>query len=150
MFDASGLLEFLIKEDETGRARTKLIMGDLGHLGINRSGARALLPHKRVRGHDLLEVQKEENRILSCDRIIVENFFGRWKSLFGICQGKYHMSLSHRSRIIQITILMTNWYIGRHPLRRPDEERVDELSEENELHPTCAFELDKESSSDDD
>jgi hypothetical protein len=44
---------------------------------------------------------------------------------------------------------MTNRYIGRHYLRRPDEERVDESSEENELHPTCVFELDKESSSDD-
>jgi hypothetical protein len=80
MFDASGLLEFLTEEDETGRARTKLIMGDLGYLAINRSGARAVLPHKRVRGHDLSEVQKEENRMLSRDRIIVENFFGRWKN----------------------------------------------------------------------
>jgi hypothetical protein len=77
MFDASSLLEFLTEEDETGRARTKLFMGDLGYLGINRSGARALLLHKRARGHDLSEVQKEENRILSRDRIIVEDFFGR-------------------------------------------------------------------------
>jgi hypothetical protein len=125
-------------------------MGDLGYLGINRSGARALLPHKRVRGYDLLEVQKEENRVVSRDLIIVGNFFGRRKSLFGIRQGKYRGSFSHLSRIIRITIPMTNWYIGRHPLRRPDEERVDQSREENELHPTRVFELDKDSSSDDD
>jgi hypothetical protein len=83
MFDASVLLEFLTEEDETGRARTKLIMEDLGYLGISRSGARALLPHKRVRGHDLSEVEKEENRILSRDRVIVENLFDM--SLLHIC-----------------------------------------------------------------
>jgi hypothetical protein len=74
MFDASGVLTFLTEDDGSGLGRPKLIMGDLRYVGINRSGARVVLPHKRTRGHDLSEIQKDENRVLSRNRILVENY----------------------------------------------------------------------------
>jgi hypothetical protein len=132
ILDHSGLVRFISERDEEGVDRSKLIMGDLGHLGIARSAVMVLLAHKRRKGRDLTNNQKEENRILSRDRILVENFFGRWKSLFGACQGRYRWSLKQLGRIIRLTILMTSWYIQRHLLRRRDEERVDESSHEDE------------------
>jgi hypothetical protein len=150
MFDASRVLTFLTEQDESGLGRTKLIMTDLGYIGINRSVARVGLPHKRNRGNDLSEIQKDKNRVLSRNRILLENFFGRWKSLFGICQGKYWGRLGHLGRITKITIIITNWYIVRHPLLHPDKEKLDESSEEDDLRSTPVLELDRESSSDDD
>jgi hypothetical protein len=78
---------------------------------------------------------------------LVENFFGRWKSLFGVCQGRYRGSLKQLGRIIRLTIMMTSWYIQRHPLRRRDEERVDESSVEDEVRASPVIDLDAPSSS---
>jgi hypothetical protein len=63
--------------DDTGQERRKLIMGDLGYLGIQNTGARAVLPHKRGARQELTREQKEHSRLLSHDSILVENFFGR-------------------------------------------------------------------------
>jgi hypothetical protein len=60
------------------------ILADLGYLGITRTCPMAILPYKRQPGRELGEAQKEHNRKLSRDRILVENCFGRWKSIFGI------------------------------------------------------------------
>jgi hypothetical protein len=50
MFDHSGVVRFLTEEDDTGEERPRLIMADLGYVGIQKSGARAVLPHTRGRG----------------------------------------------------------------------------------------------------
>jgi hypothetical protein len=49
MFDHSGVIRFLTEEDDTREERPRLIMADLGYVGIQKSGARAVLPHKRGR-----------------------------------------------------------------------------------------------------
>jgi hypothetical protein len=41
MFNQSGVLGFLTERDGTGQEQTKVIMGDLGYVGIQKSGARA-------------------------------------------------------------------------------------------------------------
>jgi hypothetical protein len=72
----------------------------------------------------------------------VENFFGRWKSLFGICHGAERGELKQLGRVSRLTIALTNWYLRHHPLRRPDEEKTDESSEEEESRnvPVCRLE----------
>jgi hypothetical protein len=131
IFDKSGVADFLSYE-ENHQMRQKVIMGDLGYVGIARTCPNAVLPHKRARGGVLSDQQKSDHRTLSRDRILVENFFGRWKSLFGICGGKYRGDLKLLSQIIRSTIAMTNWYVGKHPLRRShDEERIAETSSES-------------------
>jgi hypothetical protein len=130
IFDQSKVVEFLTERDDHGLEQPRWIMGDLGYMGINRSGARAVIPFRRHPGQQLDEQQEQHNRTLSADRILAENFFGRWKSLFGICHGTYRGSLVHLSRIIRSTVLMTNWYVARHPLRRVDEDGAGESDED--------------------
>jgi transposase len=67
-----------------------------------------LLPHKKPAGGQLAAEQKQENRILSPDRILVENFFGRWKMIFGICHEVYRGELRMLGKIVLVTIAMTN------------------------------------------
>jgi hypothetical protein len=88
------------------------------------------LPHKRPPYRQLTERQKEVHRLLSRDRILVENFVGRWKALLGICHGVYRTNLKELGNVIRLTLVLTNWYIRRRPLRRANEEKVDESSEE--------------------
>jgi hypothetical protein len=47
------------------------------------------------------------------------------------------------STILRVMIAFTNWHIHRHPLRRPNEELIDESSSDGR---TEARELDKSSS----
>jgi hypothetical protein len=60
------------------------MMGDLGDVEITRTCPNAVLPHKRPRRRRLTDEQKANNRRLAEERTLVENYFGRWKSLFGI------------------------------------------------------------------
>jgi hypothetical protein len=76
----------------------------------------ALPTHHRL--GELTFDQKGDNRILSRDRIIVENFFGRWKTSFGICHEVYRGEIKLLGTIIRITIAITNWHIRQHPLLR--------------------------------
>jgi hypothetical protein len=125
------------------------MMADLGYLGITRTYPKAILSHWGGRGKQLSEDQKGENRRLPRDRTLVENFFGRCKSVFGICHGVYREEFKQLDRVIRLTIALTNWYLCRHPLRRPDEENTDESSEEEEIRnpPVCRLE-DESSDSD--
>jgi hypothetical protein len=50
MLDHSEVVRFLTEEDDTGDERPRLIMADPGYVGIQNSGARAVLPHKRGKG----------------------------------------------------------------------------------------------------
>jgi hypothetical protein len=130
MFDRPGVIGFLTQWDDTGQERATVIMADHGYLGIQKSGARAVLPQKRGRNQELNEEPKQHNRLVSHDRILVKNLVERWKSLFGICSGRDRGSLKNLSRILRTTIILTNWHIQRHSLRRPDQERNEEADED--------------------
>jgi hypothetical protein len=47
----------------------------------------------------------------------VQNFFGRWKTLFGICQEVYRREIKLLGTIVRITITITNWYTCHRLLR---------------------------------
>jgi hypothetical protein len=131
LFDESGLSQFITSIGQDGRKTQKTIMGDLGYLGITSTCPAAKLPHKRARGAQLSEREQEENRILNRTRILVENFFARWKTLFGIVHGQYRGNLESLGPIIRVTIALTNWHIAKHPLRRRID-TVDQSSDEGE------------------
>jgi hypothetical protein len=59
-----------------------------------------------------------------------------------VCHEAYGGDLKSLSKIIRATIAMTNWYIRRHPLGRPNEELVEEFDSE---HGGPARELDQQS-----
>jgi hypothetical protein len=142
IFDRSGATEFVTFRDENGRERQKVIMADLGYVGITRVLANAVLPHKRPRGGALTEAQIDENRRIASDRILVENFFGRWKSLFGIWGVRYRGDLGLLSRIVRVTVALTSWYIGRHPLRAQVGGQMQVLSDDEGEPVLPAFPLD--------
>jgi hypothetical protein len=97
--------------DEEGRNRQRAIMGNLGYLGIPPTRPKAILPHKRPPHGQLTERQKEVNRHLSRGRILMENFFGRWKALFNICHGVYRANLKELGKVMRLTLALTNWHI---------------------------------------
>jgi hypothetical protein len=90
IFERSELAEFTSYQPPGAAGRRhRIIMGDLAYPEITRTCPGAIFPHKRPARGELTSDQKRDNRILSRDRIVVENFFGRWKTLFGICQEVY-------------------------------------------------------------
>jgi hypothetical protein len=86
IFDRSGLAEFVsYRPPGSVTRRQRIVIADLGYLIISRASPGAILPHKRPARGELTSEQKHHNRILSRDRILVENVLARWKTLFGIC-----------------------------------------------------------------
>jgi hypothetical protein len=134
LFDASGLTTFL-EYREGQRIRHKAILADLGYCGIQTAIPEAILPYKNTRGGTLDEAKRDHNRLLSRDRILVENFFGRWKALFGVVAEEFRGSRGSLRKIVPITIGLTNWHIERHPLRVVEEERLTESDEEGCARP---------------
>jgi hypothetical protein len=63
--------------------------------------------------------------------------------LFGTGREIDRGEIQQLSKIVRVTIAMTNWYIRHHPLQQPDEEMMDE-SDSNGGAP--AIELDESSS----
>jgi hypothetical protein len=144
IFDRSGLAEFVSYQPPGSvTRRQRIIMADLGYLGITRTCPGAILPHKRPARGELTSEQNQQNRILSRDRILVGNSFARWKMLFGICHEVFRGEIKLLGTIVRVTLAITNWHIRRHPLRRPDEELIDELSSDGRGQ---ARELDESSS----
>jgi hypothetical protein len=84
IFDDSGLRQALRVTQEgseshrhgNSSSQCLPIMGDLGYQGIQRSCPGAVLPHKKPPGGHLTREQKEANRLLSHDRVLVDNFLG--------------------------------------------------------------------------
>ncbi|PZO08423.1 MAG: transposase [Leptolyngbya foveolarum] len=55
------------------------IQVDLGFKGFENEYETVELPHKKPRGAQLTESQKEENRLFSAERVVVEHAFGGMK-----------------------------------------------------------------------
>jgi hypothetical protein len=106
-------------------------MGDLGYQGIQHS-CPAILPIKRRPRQPLTPAEKRTNRKISRIRVLVENYFGRWKALFAIIAGEYRGDLTRLQWIVTITLGMTNWYLERHPLRRRNTEEEEERGESSD------------------
>ena len=69
---------------------------------------------------DLSAEDEEFNRILSSDRIIIENYFGRMKIVFGVMHYKFRCTITMLSDLIPMIVALTNYHIQNHPLRRRD------------------------------
>jgi hypothetical protein len=134
LFDASGLAAFL-EYREGQRIHHRPILADLGYCGIQTAIPEAILPYKRARGGTLEEAKRDFNRVLSRDRILIENFFGRWKSLFGVVAEEFRGSRGSLRKIVPITIGLTDWHIALHPLRAVEEEKTTESDEEDRAQP---------------
>jgi len=102
------------------------LLADSGYQGSHRFYPEIIIPVKKTPGHDLTNDEKKHNSELSQDRIIVENFFGRMKSLFGITYQEFRGEFNFLNDIIPIVISLTNYHIHRHPLRKANSIQEDE------------------------
>ncbi|KAF0692854.1 Aste57867_16100 [Aphanomyces stellatus] len=80
------------------------VIADKGYQGIQHA-VRAVLPTKKRTGEMLSVAEERQNDCIATDRVIVENLFGRVKTLWGVCPEKYPL---------------TNLHVRFHPLRAED------------------------------
>ncbi|OWZ01313.1 hypothetical protein PHMEG_00027327 [Phytophthora megakarya] len=98
------------------------ILVEKGYQGLQR-GFRTIQPKKKARGAPPLSAdENRENDRISHDRVIVENFFGRLKSLWGVYSHKWAWDRNTYNMNFRVCLAATNFHVGCNPLRREDGE----------------------------
>ena len=81
---------------------------------------RAIHPTRKLRKGNLTQEQITNNKDISSDRIIVENWFGRLCVLRNICASKWKWSENIYDPFFKLCAAMTNYHVRLHPLRASD------------------------------
>ena len=108
LYDESGVGDKL-DDDEA-------MMGDSGYQGIQQ-GHRARLPHKKPKGGELTQEQKDYNRRVSQIRVVVENTIAQIK-IFRVTAAIYRHARKNHNGIFQVVAVLVNRRIRQRPLRR--------------------------------
>jgi len=116
-FDEEGLPDNGILREEYPYSWA--IIADKGYQGIAEH-IRSITPKKRPPNGGLTLAQTRNNRNISSDRIIVENFFGRLSQLWGVCSRKFTLSEVKYDTVLSLCVSLTNFHIDLHPLRATD------------------------------
>jgi IS5 family transposase len=82
----------LFKQSRLPLAPQQCCLADSGYQGLAKQHANACTPHKRSKHHPLTVEQKEENRALSQQRVVVEHVIN-WLKRFAILRGPYRNHL---------------------------------------------------------
>ena len=102
------------------------VLADKGYQGAA-DELRVLYPKKK-KPHKMLSVDEEQdNKDLSSDRVIGENYFGRMTSLWEITSRKYRWTEELYDPIVHLCVALANIHIFWHPLRDTDGERYQQL-----------------------
>lgn len=95
------------------------ILCDKGYQGANEF-LRAVTPHKKPVHGGLSIAEVHHNDLLSSDRVIVENYFGRLCSLWTILSNKYKRDHNKYDAFFRLCLAFTNLHVFWHPLRAED------------------------------
>ncbi|ETV69645.1 hypothetical protein H257_14668 [Aphanomyces astaci] len=95
------------------------ILADKGYQGLHRR-MRAITPAKRPPGGLLTMSDMEYNDNIATDRVIVENYFGRLKTLWAIVNESYTWKRENYDLYLQTCVAFTNCHIRFSPLRVDD------------------------------
>ena len=100
------------------------VLFDKGYTGLNSQGyPEAIVTLRKPIGRDLNPQEIALNSKIESDRSIVENYFGRLKSNFGILANQYRGDrFKMLPAIMETCIALTNFYNTKHPLRREHQE----------------------------
>lgn len=92
---------------------------DKGYTGLNAQGYHeAIITLRKPIGRELTQQEINYNNKVESDRAIVENFFGRVKTLFGIIANRYRGDRNlNLEKIIGVCLSLTNFYNSLHPMR---------------------------------
>ena len=118
------------------------ILADGSYLGIANTYPEAVIPIRKAPHGHLTEAQKEHNHLLSHDWVIVERFFGRLKTYWGIFEKPYRCEKDSIDALAKICTCLTNLKIRDAPLTsdeivyNPNPSSLEEDTEdgENEVH----------------
>ncbi|ETV92761.1 hypothetical protein H310_12991 [Aphanomyces invadans] len=95
------------------------VLADKGYQGIQRD-VRAVIPTRKPAGGMLTFEQQATNDRIATDRVVVENFFGRMKSLRAVSSDIYRWSRKNYDIIFQTCVALTNVHLRFNPLRAED------------------------------
>jgi hypothetical protein len=119
LFKISGLERFLRtgNRDHKGMDLHYWVLGDKGYQGIQKYIKESITPTKKPRGGELGDDDKNENNRQSTARILVENFFGRWKLKFPRMKMVCRDDPEFVGKMMRVSLILTDWDVARHPLR---------------------------------
>ncbi|RQM30116.1 hypothetical protein B5M09_007608 [Aphanomyces astaci] len=96
------------------------LLADKGYQGLHRR-VRAITPAKNPAGSMLSHAELVRNDKIASDRVIMENCFGRLKTLWSIASDKYAWKRENYDMFFQACVALTNVHIKCLPLREDDE-----------------------------
>ena len=95
---------------------------DKGYTELNNLYPEAVITIRKPTGRALTQEENIINNRIESDRAIVENFFGRLKSIFGILGSRFRGNKkNHLQHRIPICMSLTNYYSSLHPMRQAQE-----------------------------
>ena len=92
---------------------------DKGYKGLQKYG-RFLTPKKKTAHRDLDLDNKKKNNKIENNRVIVKNFFGRMKTIWGATKLTFCFQDNLYAPYFKMCIALTNYHIGILPLRKED------------------------------
>ncbi|RHY96587.1 hypothetical protein DYB37_013965 [Aphanomyces astaci] len=110
--------ETTLEDSEPGMEQWA-VLADKGYQGIQHN-VRAVLPLKKPIGGILTFAEQAKNDRIASDRVIVENYFGRLKTLWATCSDTYRWSRKSYDIVFQACLALTNVHVRLHPLRAED------------------------------
>jgi hypothetical protein len=93
------------------------VLADGGFRGIRKLLPHSKLPIRKPPHGELTDLEREKNRDLAHDRIIIENFNGRRRVLWKILRIPYRGDRDQHAMLVTILVWLTSEHIKRHPLR---------------------------------
>ena len=120
LYKISGLEELIFAENEKCQrvlGNSAITLADAGYQGISKKLLGATTFFMRKKGKLFDDDQKEFNKKLSRSRIIVENWFGRHKSLWAVMGSKFRLNIDNYQYFWNFCSSLTNYHISKNPLR---------------------------------
>lgn len=122
LFRNSGLAEFMKKTKRTS-GKTEIthpaLLADSGYIGLDEVYYELIVCKKKPLRGELSQKDEETNSKLHSDRVLVENFFGRLKTIFGILASPYRCALNSLDDVVITCICLLNLKLKKQPLRNP-------------------------------
>ncbi|NJO93432.1 MAG: transposase [Hydrococcus sp. RM1_1_31] len=84
---------------------------DSGFLGLQKQYENIHVPHRKPKGGELSETQKEANRLLSSSRVVCENAFAGVKRYFAVSQIYRNRIQDFDDKLMLTATGLWNWYL---------------------------------------
>lgn len=78
----------MLKNSKIHISETIKILADLGFLGINKIHENSVIPHKNTKNNKITKEQKQQNKVLARQRIVIEHV-NRFMKIFLILKYPY-------------------------------------------------------------